>query len=71
MEKNTTDTTLPVCLDARTARSVMGWSRAMTYRMLHCPEAGAFSIGDRLFFHRDRLLRWAEEQSNGTKEKGG
>ena len=65
MNKNQNETRneYPVCLSAQDAKRLMGWSRAMTYKMIHHPEAGGFAIGGRWFFHRDRLLAWLEEQS--------
>lgn len=53
----------PVCLGLRDAMRLTGWSRTMTYRMLNRPETGAFTVGHRKFFHRDRLMQWLDNQT--------
>ena len=53
----------PVCLTAHDAMQLTGWSRTMTYRMLNVSEAGAFQVGARKFFHRDKLMEWLARQT--------
>ena len=65
----TENNTFPVCLSAKDAQRMTGWSRSMTYSLLRNTEAGAFQVGKRRFFHRDKLLKWLEEQS-GTRDPG-
>ena len=60
----------PVCLSAKDTMRMMGWSRSMVYKLLNCSETGAFSIGGRKFFHRDRLMKWIAEQGKNQENEG-
>ena len=54
---------LPELFDAQTAQDRFHLSRTMTYQLLNNPCCGIVQIGRRKFFHRDRFLKWLDEQT--------
>ena len=59
---------LPELIDAKTVQDRFHMSRVMVYNLINNPACGIVQIGRRKFFHRDRFLKWLEDQTTANQK---
>lgn len=63
MREQKTESMNTTVWSAKQAQLATGFSEGMIYQLLNRNDTGAFSIGRRRFFHREKFLAWLDEQA--------
>lgn len=58
---------LPLFLNANLLAQVLGVSISTAYEVMHEPGFPVLRVGNRMVVPKEKLIRWAEEQSGGAK----
>lgn len=58
---------LPLFLNAKAVAQVLGVSISTAYEVMHDSDFPVLRVGSRMVVPKEKFIRWAEEQSGGTK----